>query len=213
MAAAYTQSLIGKTNPSPYGQAVFLSQTMINAALANMWSLAGDSSPLKTFKRRIRGCGTIDVKLKEPVVQLQATTVDPQLYLLLSFKSGTLELYTSDDNDVEDGDEGDGEDDATKTWDTKDWVFGFSVKISTYPIPPPPSSTLSRKLTAFFLVARKMVDKSSPAFKNAVTQAGLSEGAFSLAQLYLDSTCTLSPVFSDLFIHWPPTVVKKLTER
>jgi len=61
-------------------------------------------------------------QVERPTIQLQVTTVDPQLYVLLRFKSGTLKLYVSEDDD----------DDTTNTWDTTGWVFAFSVKIGRY---------------------------------------------------------------------------------
>jgi hypothetical protein len=122
MADTFTSSLVGKTNPSPYNQAIILSQIMIDNAFYNMWLLADDDSPLRKFKKKLKGSDeSIDVKLAAPTIQLQVTTIDPQLYFMLNIKSGSVTLYASDDDD----------DDTTDTWDTTDWVVAFSVKIGT----------------------------------------------------------------------------------
>ncbi|KAL1967188.1 hypothetical protein VTN77DRAFT_3479 [Rasamsonia byssochlamydoides] len=119
MSAAFTSSFVNKTNPDPYQQIIVLSQAMINDAFKNMWLIADDDSPIRHFKRKTRS-GSIDVTLGQPRVQLQVTTVDPQLYFMLSMTSGSLHLYVSDDP----------EDDSTKDWEIDNWVFAFSVKIA-----------------------------------------------------------------------------------
>lgn len=119
MSSPFLQSQVNKTNPDPYQQIVVLSQATINDTLYNMWLLAPDDSPLLAFKEKIRGAGSIDTKLAAPKISLQVTTADPQLYYLLEFESGTLELYVSNDDD----------DDTKKSFDVSGWVFAFAVKI------------------------------------------------------------------------------------
>lgn len=121
MSAAYTLSLIEKTNPEPYEQIIVLCQKMINEAFHNMWILADDDSPLTHFKYQTRSGEYIKTDLGPPKVQLQVTTQDPQLYYLLAMNKGSLKIYTTDDPDNP----------ADIEWLIKDWVFAFSVKIGT----------------------------------------------------------------------------------
>jgi hypothetical protein len=154
MSTSFNSSFVNKTNPSPYGQIIVLSQGMINRAFKQMWKLADDDSPLKTFTKNLRD-GSMDVKLKAPSVHIHVTTPDPLLYFLMSMKSGSLTLYTSEDAD----------DNTTKTWDVTDWIFAFSVTI-----------------------AQKKIDKNSTEYSDVMSQMGLPEEDFSLAQLYIDSS-------------------------
>lgn len=123
MSSAFTNSLINGTNPNPYEQILVLSQKMINDAFYNMWVIADDDTPLHRFETSTRGGDTIDVEeLGAPSVQLQVTTVDPQLYFLLPLTSGSMKLYTSSDPT----------DDTHVDIDIEDWVCAFSVKICEF---------------------------------------------------------------------------------
>ena len=120
--AAFTASLIGKTNPSPYDQVIFLSQDMINKAFRNMWLRSKPKKnqpapPLWAFSKTIHG-ESVDIQLSAPTVKLMVTTrQDPQLYFMMNMKSGTIKCYISSDSD------------DTKTFDVTGWTFGFQVKI------------------------------------------------------------------------------------
>jgi hypothetical protein len=121
MPDAFASSLIGKTDPSPYGQAIFLSQSMINKSFHNMWALTPkrDPPPLREFKKNSL-LGKINITLNAPTVKLMTTTKqDPQLFFMLNIKSGTITINTGDDPD----------DLKPKDFDATDWTFGFAVKI------------------------------------------------------------------------------------
>ncbi|KAI0841843.1 hypothetical protein F5Y06DRAFT_258375 [Hypoxylon sp. FL0890] len=127
MSDAFTRSLIGKTDPSPYDQVIFLSQEMINKAFHNMWALTPKKNPppLREFKKSYR-TGDIDIKLDPPTINLMVTTKqDPQLYFMLNMKSGTIETYVSSDP----------ADDTKKKFDVTGWKFGFSVKLASKTVP------------------------------------------------------------------------------
>jgi hypothetical protein len=122
MSSAFTNSFINGTNPTPYEQILVLSQKMINDAFNNMWVIADDDSPLHHFKTSTRGGDKIDTDLGPPSVQLQVTTVDPQLYFLLPLTSGSMTHYLSNDPD----------DDTHVDIDIENWVCAFSVKICEF---------------------------------------------------------------------------------
>jgi hypothetical protein len=120
MPDAFTSSLIGKTDPSPYGQAIFLSQSMINKSFHNMWALTPkrDPPPLREFEQDTM-TGSIKITLNAPTVKLMTTTKqDPHLFFMLNIKSGTITVYTGTIKDPK-----------PKDFDTTGWAFGFAVKI------------------------------------------------------------------------------------
>jgi hypothetical protein len=118
--AAFIDSLITKTNPTPYHQLVVLSQLMINNGLYNMWAIADDSSPLHTLPDvTVDGAGGLpDGQLKAPIIRLHVASMDgPQLWYYVNFDSGTLKLYDTEKNDT------------MKSWDVSGWSFAFPVVI------------------------------------------------------------------------------------
>lgn len=121
MSDAFTSSFVNRTNPSPYHQALVLSQAMINNAFENMWFVAEEDSNLHNVNMSIRGAGNLRAKILAPKIAIQVTTLNPQLYYLLQFESGKLWLYLSNDES----------DDSKKEWDVAGWVFAFPVSICT----------------------------------------------------------------------------------
>ncbi|KAI1331438.1 hypothetical protein F5Y16DRAFT_359973 [Xylariaceae sp. FL0255] len=122
MPDAFTRSLIGNTDPSPYGQAIFLSQNVINKSFHNMWALTPkrDPPPLREFQADTMN-GSIDIVLDAPTVKLMTTTnQDPQLFFILNIKSGTITVYTGTIKHYQ-----------SKDFDTTGWTFGFAVKIAS----------------------------------------------------------------------------------
>ncbi|KAI1415786.1 hypothetical protein F5Y13DRAFT_155310 [Hypoxylon sp. FL1857] len=123
MSDAFTRSLIGKTDPSPYDQVIFLSQEMINKAFHHMWALTPKKNPppLRVFKQSYR-TGDINITLDAPTIKLMVTTKqDPQLYFMLNINSGTIETYISSDPN----------DNTKKKFDVAGWKFGFAVKLAS----------------------------------------------------------------------------------
>jgi hypothetical protein len=120
MGDAFTTSLVEKTNPNPYHQLIVLSQYMINNAFFNMWAISDPASPIRSCDMKIRGGGSLKGDLAAPMISLNVTSLDPQLYYLLCFQSGKLDLYVSEDPD----------DDTMKHWDVSKWVLAFPVSIA-----------------------------------------------------------------------------------
>ena len=89
-----------------------------------MWAISDSTSPIKNFNMTIRGAGSIKGELNQPMVSLNVTSLTPQLYYLLSFQSGKLSLYVSEDPS----------DDTMKTWDVSKWVLAFPVSIGTFSV-------------------------------------------------------------------------------
>ncbi|KAI1322557.1 hypothetical protein F5Y16DRAFT_37564 [Xylariaceae sp. FL0255] len=121
MDATFTKSLVQKTDISPYNQAIFLSQNMINQAFVNMWNLApatDPAAPLRRFKKTYRS-GDIDIELDPPTVKLM-TTQDPQLYFMMNMKKGSIKVYTSTDPN----------DNTMETFDVTGWKYAFAVKVA-----------------------------------------------------------------------------------
>ncbi|KAI1177489.1 hypothetical protein F4777DRAFT_207732 [Nemania sp. FL0916] len=116
------ESLIRKTDPGPYGQAIFLSQKMINEAFDDMWYFTpeDDPPPLREYKEDFFS-GSVDMQLNAPTVKLMVTTKqDPQLYFMLNIKSGKITIYTGKSP----------KDPKPKDFDVAGWTFGFAVKIA-----------------------------------------------------------------------------------
>jgi hypothetical protein len=88
---------------------------MINDAFWNMWSIADGNSPLLSLDITVDDVGSLTGDLDAPVVSLNVTSSDPQLYFLVTFTSGTLTLDTSST--------------PNKTWDVSGWIFSFPVNI------------------------------------------------------------------------------------
>ncbi|PVF91370.1 hypothetical protein CPB86DRAFT_770749 [Serendipita vermifera] len=136
------------TNPTPYHQLIVQSQRMINDAFWNMWAIADQNSPLHSLEVNVDNVGGLKGKLDAPVLSLKVTSSVPNLYFLVTFKSGELKLNTSD-----------------KTWTTNAWVFSFPVNIGTNVLKPG--------------------DPEYEAYKKTMQ---ITEGDFSLAQLYIDAS-------------------------
>lgn len=97
MADAFNQSLVYKTNPDPWHQLVILSQSMINDAYWNMWAISDASSPIHKIAMKDRAGDTLTAKLEAPEVLVNVLNLSPQLWYILKFASGTMDLYTTDD--------------------------------------------------------------------------------------------------------------------
>ncbi|KAI1175629.1 hypothetical protein F4777DRAFT_319164 [Nemania sp. FL0916] len=122
MSDAFTKSLYNKTDPSPYNQAIFLSQDMINKAFQSMWELTPSSppAPMRNFTRR-NLTGKVDIQLDAPTVKLMVTTRgDPQLLFMMNMNGGTIKLFSGEDFDNIKED----------TFPVAGWKFAFAVKIN-----------------------------------------------------------------------------------
>ena len=64
-----------------------------------MYLIADDDSLLHKFKRAIRGVGKLEGELGPPFMSLYVSDSSKQLFYVLSFLSGSLTLYVSDDPD------------------------------------------------------------------------------------------------------------------
>lgn len=106
------------TDPTPYHQLIIQSQKMINDAFFNMWTIADADSALHKLNINVDKVGTLEGDLDPPVISLNVTSSDPQLYFLVTFTSDTTGQLTLDTSTT-----------TTKSWDVKGWVFSFSVNI------------------------------------------------------------------------------------
>jgi len=108
----FTQSLFNNTDPTPYRQLIVLSEKMINDGFYNMWAIADDGSPLLSVDIDVTNVGSLSGDLDAPSLSLHVTSVDPQLYFIVTFTNGTLTL-----------------DATTKSWDVTGWIFSFPVNL------------------------------------------------------------------------------------
>ncbi|KAJ6111870.1 hypothetical protein N7523_007931 [Penicillium sp. IBT 18751x] len=116
----FVNSLVNKTAPDPYQQAIFLSQKTINRAFLNMWELADPSSPIRSLNVRDRAGNRVTATLKAPTVLINVADNNAFMaYLQWNFDQGQMTLYTSDDPN----------DPATKTFDVANWVYAFGSGI------------------------------------------------------------------------------------
>lgn len=123
---AFIQSLVNKTSPKPYNQAVILSQKTINAAFANMWALADPTSPMRSINLQTRDGEKLQGELLAPTIIVNVVDFTYMLYFQWNFKSGTMTLFTTDNPS----------DPTTKTFDLTKWVVAFGTALSTYLSPP-----------------------------------------------------------------------------
>jgi len=114
----FVHSFVELTDPTPYHQLIIQSQKMINDAFFNMWTIADADSALHKLNINIDKVGTLEGDLDPPVISLNVTSSDPQLYFLVTFTSDTTGQLTLDTSTT-----------TTKSWDVKGWVFSFSVNI------------------------------------------------------------------------------------
>lgn len=124
----FVQSLVNKTSPIPYNQAVILSQKTINMAFSNMWILADPTSPIRTINIQTRDGEKLQGDLLAPTVIVNVVDFTHMLYFQWNFKSGSMTLYTSDDPN----------DPTTKTFDLSEWVVAFGTALSTSFLQPSP---------------------------------------------------------------------------
>jgi hypothetical protein len=125
MSEAFTSGLIRKTDPSPYDQAVFIDQAMINEALYNMWGNPPEncSTPLQKFEKGFSTSYVNQMSLAAPAVKLMVTTgQDPQLYFILNMTSGYIKMNTVDDPETHEL--------SIEYPKVENWTFGFPVAIS-----------------------------------------------------------------------------------
>lgn len=185
--AATDKRYFMNVNPAPYSQAVFLTQKIINNSFSLLWQLAqaepaGDQknpnkNPLKHFEYRNRAREFLEFDVGKPTVSLQVTTKDPMLYFKLRMTRGNVFLYLTNDP----------EDDSSIDWVIDNWVFAFSVKIGKTICIQLPNHYYSPSETE-----RKQITKDSQEYKQYKERAGLPNSNFSLASLFIDSSCECS---------------------
>lgn len=101
----------------------------MHSTTCGAWAIADDDSPLLSLDVTVDEIGSLNGDLDAPVVSLNVTSSDPQLYFLVTFTSGTLTLDTSSDSD--DNASNDTSSDATLSWDVTGWIFSFPVNIGS----------------------------------------------------------------------------------
>ncbi|RHZ67170.1 uncharacterized protein CDV56_109356 [Aspergillus thermomutatus] len=119
MADDFTRSQVKYTDPKNYDQVIMVTQNTINKQLHNMWALEEESSKLRTLTTSNSG-GSIDAKLEAPRIELNIKDSTKPIYYYLTFKSGTLKVYQSDDR----------ADTSTRDFDVKGWTICFAAQIS-----------------------------------------------------------------------------------
>ncbi|KAI5461886.1 hypothetical protein BGZ63DRAFT_356267 [Mariannaea sp. PMI_226] len=122
----FIQSLVGKTTPTPYNQAVILSQKTINSAFSNMWLLADPTSPIRSIAISTRDGEKLQGELLAPTVIVNVVDFTYMLYFQWNFKSGSMTLYTTDDPNNP----------TTKTFDLTQWTVAFGTSLTRDTIPP-----------------------------------------------------------------------------
>ncbi|KAE8419608.1 hypothetical protein BDV36DRAFT_307579 [Aspergillus pseudocaelatus] len=167
--ATISDHFVEKTDPAPYGQAIFLSQKSINNGFSALWEAAQDipddqdnpdpnQNPLKYFSVPSRTQEYFKFNTGKPEVRLQVTkNGDPMLYFRLRTDKGGLWVFTTDDPN----------DDTHIDWDIAGFVFAFSVRIG-----------------------RKEITKDSQEYKDFKDRAGLPNSNFTLAMLFIDASTT-----------------------
>jgi glutamine cyclotransferase len=122
MADVFLQSQVGYTDPKKYDQVIMVTQSTINSQLRNMWALEEETSKLRSFTMS-NGGGSISAKLEAPKIELNTKDSTKPVYYYLTFKSGTLEVYKSDDR----------KDASTRDFDVKGWTICFAAQICELP--------------------------------------------------------------------------------
>ncbi|KAH8802996.1 hypothetical protein F5884DRAFT_756299 [Xylogone sp. PMI_703] len=144
MTDVFTTSQVNFTNPKKYDQST------INTQLHNLWALEEESSKLRTLTMSNSG-GSIDAKLEAPKIELNVKDSTKPIYYYLTFKSGTLKVYKSDDR----------ADTSTRDFDVKGWTICFAAQIFL-----------------FLFEARKIVTGDEKEFDIYATKTGLKDCLF-----------------------------------
>ena len=114
----FMNSLINKANPSPYDQAIFLSEKTMNEGFANMWVFAEPNSPIRYCNIEARDGQYLRATLKAPTVIINVINNAPTLYFQWNFDKGVMGLYQhiTDPNPTE--------------IDVTNWIVAFATTLS-----------------------------------------------------------------------------------
>jgi len=118
----FITSLNSKCSPSPYDQALFLSQKIVNDGFNNMWLLADPTSPMRSVSIKTRDGSNITGILNAPTVIVNVVDFTAMLYFQWNFKSGSMTLYTTDDPNNP----------STVTFKVDNWTVAFTTSLSIH---------------------------------------------------------------------------------